>query len=214
MTRITVLGGTGYAGSAIAMEAVSRGHEVIAFSRNPPAEPIEAVTVVNGSALVTADLKRAVDGAEVIAVALAPSGELASHFVRVNAQIAQLARASGARLGVVGGAGTLLVTAQGPKVYETPEFPEQFKGFSRASDDVLQALRAEDATLDWFVLTPPRGFGHYAPGTATGRYQLGGDVVLDSGTEVPHISGADFAAAFVDEIGRPAHRRRRFTVAS
>jgi hypothetical protein len=33
MTRITVLGGTGYAGSAVVREAVRRGHEVVAVSR-------------------------------------------------------------------------------------------------------------------------------------------------------------------------------------
>ena len=33
MSRITVIGGTGYAGSAIVAEAASRGHEVTALSR-------------------------------------------------------------------------------------------------------------------------------------------------------------------------------------
>ncbi|WP_368730818.1 NAD-dependent epimerase/dehydratase family protein, partial [Sedimentibacter sp. B4] len=35
MTRISVLGGTGYAGAAIVREAAGRGHEVTAFSRKP-----------------------------------------------------------------------------------------------------------------------------------------------------------------------------------
>ena len=38
MSRIAVIGGTGYAGSAIVREAASRGHEVVSFSRSVPAE--------------------------------------------------------------------------------------------------------------------------------------------------------------------------------
>ena len=36
MSRITVIGGTGYAGAAIVAEAVKRGHEVLAIARNAP----------------------------------------------------------------------------------------------------------------------------------------------------------------------------------
>ena len=38
MSRITVIGGTGYAGAAIVAEAVKRGHEVLAISRKAPAD--------------------------------------------------------------------------------------------------------------------------------------------------------------------------------
>lgn len=37
MTRITVLGGTGYAGAHIVRIAAERGHEVVSFSRSEPA---------------------------------------------------------------------------------------------------------------------------------------------------------------------------------
>ena len=35
MSRIAVIGGTGYAGSAIVAEAAARGHQVSALSRSP-----------------------------------------------------------------------------------------------------------------------------------------------------------------------------------
>lgn len=212
MTRITVLGGTGYTGGAVVREAASRGHRVVSFSRNAPSEEAAGVETVTGSAAVRADLERAVRGAEVIVVALAPSGVLADDFVELNAEIAELARGVGARLGVVGGAGTLLLAEDGPKVYETPEFPERFRGFSRAADAVLQGLRDSEPGLDWFVLSPPRGFGHWAPGEATGKYRVGADVVLADEQGEAAISGADFATALMDEIERPTHHRR-FTVA-
>ena len=44
MTRIAVIGGTGYAGSHIVAEAVSRGHTVVSVARKVPAERIEGVT--------------------------------------------------------------------------------------------------------------------------------------------------------------------------
>ncbi len=43
MSRIIVIGGTGYAGSAIVTEAAARGHAVTAFSRSLPAEPVPGV---------------------------------------------------------------------------------------------------------------------------------------------------------------------------
>ena len=46
MTRIAVLGGTGYAGSHIVAEAVRRGHTVLSVARNVPAERVEHATVV------------------------------------------------------------------------------------------------------------------------------------------------------------------------
>ncbi|MDL4818584.1 NAD(P)-dependent oxidoreductase [Actinomadura opuntiae] len=214
MIRITVLGGTGYAGSAIAREAAARGHQVVAFSRNAPRNATAGVVSATGSVLVRRDLEHATAGAEVIVVALAPSGELHDDFVKVNQEIADIARGSGARLGVVGGAGSLLVAADGPKVYDAPAFPAQFRAHARISDEVLQALRNSDPGLDWFVLSPPMGFGHYAPGEATGKYRVGGEVMLTDEEGLSQISGADFATAFVDEIERPAHRRQRFTVAS
>ncbi|GGF31696.1 NAD(P)-dependent oxidoreductase [Subtercola lobariae] len=213
MTRIVILGGTGYAGTAIATEAASRGHEVTVFSRSAPEEPVAGVTSITGSARDHSDLERAVTGADVVVVSLAPSGDLDGEFVRVNADIANLAQEHGARLGVVGGAGTLLLSAEGPKAHESPYFPAEFRPYSEASDAVLQALRSSDPELDWFVLSPPRGFGRFAPADTTGHYRVGGDVVMSSGETPAAISVADFAVAFVDEIELPTHQRERFTVA-
>jgi uncharacterized protein YbjT (DUF2867 family) len=53
MSTITVVGGTGYAGSAIVREAAKRGHDVVSFSRNVPAEEarVEGVRYETGSML-------------------------------------------------------------------------------------------------------------------------------------------------------------------
>jgi len=79
--------------------------------------------------------------------------------------------------------------------------------------DVLAALRETAADVDWFYLSPAASFGSAAPGEATGRYRIGGDVLLTDADGNSNISGADYATAFVDEIEKPAHRRQRFSVA-
>jgi putative NADH-flavin reductase len=119
----------------------------------------------------------------------------------------------GIRLGVVGGAGSLHVSEGGPRVVDLPEFPEQFKGEALAHAAVLGELRSTPEVIDWFYVSPAGEFGSYAPGEATGRYRVGGDILVTDENGKSEISGADYAKAFVDEIENPVHRRERFTVA-
>ena len=77
----------------------------------------------------------------------------------------------------------------------------------------LETLRAADDRLDWFYLSPPAQFGAWVPSTETGSYRTSDDILLRSPDGSSQISAADLAVAVVDEIERPAHRRRRFHVA-
>ena len=70
MARIVIFGGTGYSGGNIAREAVSRGHEVVSYSRNAPEEPIEAVDYRIGSMADPAVVDAATEGADQLVVAL------------------------------------------------------------------------------------------------------------------------------------------------
>nr|WP_274636423.1 NAD(P)H-binding protein [Microbacterium bovistercoris] len=215
MTRITILGGTGYAGGHIVQVAASRGHEVVAYSRHLPDSPVPGVEYRTGDVLDDAVLAAAVDGAQAVVSALSPRGELAGAGVLRGAlaSLAGLAAATGARFGVVGGAGSLLVAEGGPKLIDTDGFPDEFKAEARELDDALEDLRADQGTLDWFFVSPAAGFGGFAPGETLGTYRLGSDVLLADETGQSFISGADFALAVVDEIAAPAHHRTRFTVA-
>jgi putative NADH-flavin reductase len=67
--------------------------------------------------------------------------------------------------------------------------------------------------VDWFYVSPPFGFGAHNPGTKTGTYRLGTDVLVTDADGNADISGADFATAFADEIEKPAHHQSRFTLA-
>ena len=56
----------------------------------------------------------------------------------------------------------------------------------------------------------PAAFIH--PGERTGHYRLGGDRLLTDESGKSEISAEDYAIAMADEIEKPTHSRRRFTV--
>jgi len=60
--------------------------------------------------------------------------------------------------------------------------------------------------VDWTFLSPAPVI---QPGRRTGTYQTGADSPAGES-----ISAEDYAVALIDEIEKPAHRRRRFTVAN
>lgn len=212
MSTVAVFGATGYAGGHIVAEAVSRGHEVIAVSRSAPADERAGVTVRAGSiedVELVADLA---SRADVVTVAIRGVAD-GTPFLPVVFPGVLDAVGTHARLGVVGGAGVLQVAVGGPRLMDTPQFPEAALAEAGAMADVLDILRGSDAGLDWFFLSPAAMFGRNVPGERTGTYQTGGKVLIrdDSGNSA--ISGADFAIAFIDEIEIPAHRRDSFSVA-
>lgn len=215
MSRIAILGGTGYAGRHLAAEAVRRGHQVLSISRSAVAEPLDAVEYRTGDVREESVLAEALEGADVAVSALSPRGDMADleTFRGVEQAAARLAQDRGVRFGVIGGAGSLLVEEGGPKLVDTPDFPAEFAQEPRILDAVLQDLRASAEGLDWFFVSPAGGFGDFAPGEATGTYRVGGDVLLTDEEGRSFISGADLALAVVDEIEQPAHHRARFTVA-
>ncbi len=107
---------------------------------------------------------------------------------------------------MVGGAGSLEV-APGVKLIETPQFPALYKAEAAAGGAFLDLLRQE-TRLDWTFLSPSALF---EPGERTGKFRLGGDQLLTN-EKGSSISFEDYAVAMADEIEKPAHSRRRFTV--
>ena len=214
MATIAIFGGTGYAGGAIRDEALRRGHTVISISRKEAevagrAGLISRAGDMHDPALVD---HMAVE-ADVIVVAIRASAQDGVRLADAIPMLAKTAAEHSTRLGVVGGAGSLHVTEDGPRVVDLPTLPDAHKGEALGQADALAALRETTADVDWFYLSPAGGFGSYAPGEATGRYRTGGDVLLADAEGNSHISGADYAKAFVDEIEQPQHHRQRFTVA-
>lgn len=213
MARITVLGGTGYAGSYIVREGVARGHEVLAVSRTAPDSPVDGASYVSGDVLDDDFLKDLAAKSDVLFMALAPRGDMQGKVAAAAEGLITAAAESGVRLGVIGGAGALKVSENGPRLIDTDGFPDEIKPESFEMLDVLEKLQASDEVLDWFYIHPAAGFGSFNPGERRGTYRVGGEVLLTDDAGNSEISGADFALAILDEIEKPVHRRRRFSAA-
>jgi len=214
MTSIVVFGGTGYAGSAITREALSRGIAVTAVARDTSKlDAAEGLTLAQGDAFDADFVADVTKDADVVVVALhavqADGSELKDRFQ----PFVDAAVAAGARLGIVGGAGSLLVAEGGPALFDTPEFPDAFKGEAKSHAQILEALRASGTEVDWFYVSPAASFGSFNPGERHGTYRVTDDLLLTDADGNSDISGEDYALAFVDEIASPAHHRARFGVA-
>lgn len=207
--RIKVLGGTGYAGSHIVREAARRGHEVTSYSRGAPPVPVEGAHYRTGSAFDEAFLAEAVQDADVVLESLSPRGELAGRLEDVVRRLIPLAADAGVRLGVVGGASSLQVSPGGPRLLDVEPPEGELALEINEGVAILEALQDSTPDLDWFYISPAAGFGAWAPGNATGRYRVSDDVLLVDENGDSNLSGADFALAVVDELERPAHRRKR-----
>jgi uncharacterized protein len=215
MSRITVIGGTGYAGSAIVAEAAARGHEVTSFSRSLPAERLPRVTPVQGDAMDEAALSSVISGADVVVGALAPRGPLAGSFRDVYRTIASLCDAEGVPLFVVGGFSSLRPAAGAPRfVEDLSAVPAEVKGEILAGAAlVIEDLPATPETLDWVFVSPAARFGSFAPGERLGEYRVGDDVAVqpeDGGA----ISSADFALGLVDLIEQGNRHRAHVNLAA
>lgn len=213
MTRIKVLGGTGYGGSAIVSEAARRGHQVTSYSRTAPAEPVEGVTYVLGSLLEEDRLQEVVQDADVVFETLSPRGELAGRLETLVDRLITLAEDAGVRLGVLGGVSSTLVAEGGPRFFDVHEPPAEVLPEVLTGIALLDALRAAPEGLDWFYVSPAASFGAWLPQRVTGGYRTSDDVLLTDDDGESYIAAPDLALAVLDEIERPAHHRRRFHVA-
>jgi len=213
MARISVLGGTGYAGSAVVREAAKRGHDVTAVSRTAPEVPVPGVTYVAGSVLEPEVLRQAVEGVDVVFEALSPRGDMVGKVQAVIDDLIRLADEAGLRLGALGGVSSVLVAPEGPRLFDVSDPAPEVLPEIQLGLDKLAALKGSPASLDWFYVSPAVEFGAWVPSTETGRYRISDDVLLKGPDGSSEISAGDLAIAVLDEIEKPEHRRRRFHVA-
>lgn len=208
--NIALIGASGFIGSALRAEALSRGHKVTALVTQPERiAPAAGLSVVKANVNDTAALAAALKGHD--AVLSAFSGHVQSdvegyYLKGIRSVIAATRQAGVGRLLVVGGAGSLEV-APGVQLLDTPGFPAAYKASAEGARQALRLLR-DEAGLDWTMLSPS---AMIAPGERTGRFRLGGDTLLADAKGESRISVQDYAVAFIDELEKPAHSRRRFT---
>jgi len=200
--KIAVTGASGNAGSRITAELARRGHAVTAIARNvDKIASLPNVTAKPGDADDQAALAQLWAGHD---VAISSIHFLASDSAKL------IGAARDSRVGrylVVGGAGSLEV-APGVRLVTTPGFPPQYKAEAEKGAVFLDLLGLEKE-LNWTFLSPSALF---TAGERTGKFRLGTDQLLTAADGKSWISYEDFAVALADEIERPAHIRRRFTV--
>jgi putative NADH-flavin reductase len=210
--RIAIIGASGFIGSHVRDEALTRGHQVTAIVRHP-----EKITVRNPRlTVVKADiLKDKVDelvkGHDAVISAYSASRsspDIYNEHVKGAKAIINGVKKSGIkRLLVVGGAATLEV-APGMQLIDTMS-PEQVTDGMLATKETLYMLR-EEKELEWTFLSPAASI---AAGERTGHYRVGKDQLLKNKEGESKISTQDYAVAMLDELENPQHIRERFTVA-
>jgi putative NADH-flavin reductase len=107
----------------------------------------------------------------------------------------------------VGGAGSLEV-APGKLLKDSGVIPAEWLPAVNEGTALLKLLQA-DRQLDWTFFSPAATIG---PGQRTGKFRLGGDQLITGTDGKSSISYDDYAIALVDELEKPQHIRRRFTI--
>ena len=200
--KIAIIGASGNVGTRLVDEALQRGHAVTAIARDPSKLAARSgLTLVVGDADDSPLLARLLAGQEAIVSSVpfrASKPDLLIDAVR---------RSGVKRYLVVGGAGSLQTETGGLHI-DSPHFPAF--AFEEASKGkvFLDILRGVD-DLDWTMLSPSALF---TAGERTGKFRLGEDTILHDATGKSWISYEDFSIALLDEIEKPRHIRRRFTV--
>jgi uncharacterized protein len=200
--KIAVAGASGRAGSCITAELARRGHSVTGIARNPDKiAKLANVTAVAGDANDRAALAKLWAGHDAAVSSI--------HFTvsDVETLIGAAKDSTVPRYLVVGGAGSLEV-APGVRLVTAPNFPAQYKAEAEQGAAFLDRLRQEKE-LNWTFLSPSALIDF---GNRTGKFRLGTDQLLVDSSGKSWISFEDFAVAMADEIERPAHVRKRFTV--
>ncbi|MFM0193329.1 NAD(P)-dependent oxidoreductase [Paraburkholderia strydomiana] len=209
--KIALFGATGMIGSRIAAEAVRRGHQVTALSRNPARVPADVPNLKAAQAdlLDAASVGAAVRGHDVVASAYAPPQTDVGSLDKATRALVEGVRASGLkRLVVVGGAGSLEV-APGKQLVDTEGFPDAYKAVALAHREALNYYRSV-ADLDWTFFSPA---AIIAPGERTGTFRTGTDSLIADAQGNSRISAEDYAIAFVDELEQGRFVRQIATVA-
>ena len=201
-----VVFGIGFVGGAIVRELAGRGHEVTAVSRSGRADLPAQVNSVAGGVHDPAFLTSVTSKADAIVSALpavSPDGGLGAAVT----DLVPAAQASGARLGVVGGASIIPVVEGGPREGDTPAFPAKFAPLTDAHQEALDILNAAPRDVDWFYLVPGGEFGPRNPGTRTGSYRTSSISQVTGDDGHSRLGVADYAIAFADELETPRTHR-------
>lgn len=210
--KIAIIGASGFIGSALTTEALSRGHQVKALVSRPERLELAAgLTAEKVDVLDTAALALALSGMDLVLSAFSghKESDVASYYVQgFKSILAASTEAKVPRLLVVGGAASLEY-APGQILLNSPDFPAAYLGSAQGAYQALQLLKTQ-RQQDWSYLSPA---AEIFPGEKTGHFRLGQDQLLTDDNGKSRISTADYAVAMLDEAEQNLHANQRFCVA-
>ena len=212
--KVLLIGATGFVGSAILNELISRGHEVTALVRN--ADKLagkKGIKAVVGDVADEEAVTHLAEGKDAVISAYNPgwmNPDIARLITENYPKILSAAKKSGVgRLLIVGGAGTLFC-APVLRVVDSGAIPEEIMGGVRPLGDFYLNTLTKEQDIDWVFFSPAGAFDE--KGERTGKFRLGKDDLIVDANGQSHISVQDYALAMVDELEKPAHHKERFTI--
>ena len=215
--NIAIIGASGFVGSALVDEAVSRDYSVTAIARNAEkiASEDDRVTPVSVDVNNAEKLTEVLNGHDAVLTAFHPgrdNPDQYDEYLEGHKHIQQAVKQSDVdRWLVIGGAGSLY-NEDGEQLVDTPEFPEEFREEATAARDYLDILK-EDEDLEWTYLSPAILMHPGIDTGKTGDYRINTDnPVFDENGE-SKISVEDLAVALLDELENEDFIQQRFTVA-
>ena len=210
--NLTLIGASGFIGSALLNEALTRGHQITALVRHP--QKIAAhprLQALPSDVLDTATLSEQLRGADLVISAFSGHAQedVYGYYVRGFESILAATQAAGVpRLMLVGGAASLEV-APGQLLLDSPDFPAAYRATAEGAKTALERLRAQQ-TQNWTLISPA---AEIFPGERTGQFRLGQDQLLVDAKGQSRISVEDYAVAFLDEAETAQHAWQRMSVA-
>lgn len=212
MANVVLIGATGFVGSAVLNELLSRGHKVTAVVRNAAKLPKnDNLTAVEED---VANVDAIAKGKDAVISAYNPgwgNPDIKRLTEENYPKIVEAVKKSGVgRLLIVGGAGTLFVKP-GLRVVDSGAIPAEIMDGVRSLGDFYLNNLMKEQDLDWVFFSPAGVFDE--KGERTGKFRLGkDDLIVDAATGASHISVQDYAVAMVDELEKTAHHKERFTI--
>lgn len=211
--EVLLIGATGFVGSAILNELLSRGHKVTAVVRDPAKLEGKEVTAVKEDVANVDAITDLARGKDAVISAYNPgwaNPDIATLITENYPKILNAAKQSGVgRLLIVGGAGTLFC-APGLRVVDSGAIPEAIMGGVRPLGDFYLNTLMNENDIDWVFFSPAGAFDEN--GQRTGKFRLGKDDLIVDVNGNSHISVQDYAVAMVDELEQENHHKERFTI--
>lgn len=213
--KVAVIGATGFVGSRITNELVSRNIEVIAISRKEKASDISNLKYMSIDVTNVRELANALNGCDVVVSAFSPAASnpnLLADFIAGSKAIQQAVKDSGVkRFIIIGGAGSLL-SENGKQIVDTLPQDLPFIPKSKATRDYFEIIKQEK-DLDWTYFSPALEMNPDIKIGRTGKYRLGTDYPVFDNNGKNVLSSEDLAVVIADEIENPKYHQIRFTAA-